>query len=344
MLRLFVTSLALAVCVSPASAMNWCGVLQIIPRTPSDFEKLAPLVESATGCLRQATDSAHQATWVCPDDKSTPDKYEGVHISYIRDPGRTIHMILLAQGLTDLDLLRRCAPNDVRDGQRFSSGNVAFRDRVHFGVMGPRLTLASIIPAGMSAIISDTKSYGEDADVESMWQAIFGIKVETSPYTSVKLAGLSPIENGAEAIVRAFENRGSKITGASDKSEILPEWTLSPPTGLAGVNQVVVKGFVRHVHNVDYILSSTADYENFIGLLDAQYGKSKRETVDGCTYRWWQSGNVSIRGEHCPGKSDNLRFYNDVTLDQLDQFIKKLKDDEASGKDPMKPKIDSDML
>lgn len=325
--------------------MNWCGLPQAIPQREADFERLAPTVEALTGCPRQPSDSAHRATWVCPDDPATKDTYEGVHFNYWREPGQGIHLVVLAAGLTNLDMLRRCGLRDLRDGERFAAGNVAYRDRIQFGILGPRLTLTSIVPKGMGTIISDTKFSGEDSNVESLWQGIHGIRVESYPSTSVKLAGVSPISNTAEAVVAAFEARGAQVRNTEDLDDTFPKWTLSPPVGLAGVTEVVVEGFVRHLLRADYILASTADYERYIGLLDAEYGQSSRTSEGGCTYRWWESGRVSIRGEHCPGKSDSLRFFNDVAGDQLNQVAAKLEADKAKpNSDPNKPAIDADMF
>src|SRR3546814_12626871 len=68
-----------------AHAMNWCGLLDTIPREQGDFEKLSGSVEALTGCGSQPSDSAHQAIWACSDDTAT-EEYEGVHISLFSEP------------------------------------------------------------------------------------------------------------------------------------------------------------------------------------------------------------------------------------------------------------------
>ena len=334
-----------AITATPAQAMNWCSLPQITPQRESDFERLAPAVSALTGCERQTTDSAHRAKWVCEDDPATTDKFEGVHIHYIREPGQGVHLLVLSLGMTDLDVLRRCGLRDLRDGERFSAGNVAYRDRVSFGFSGPRLTLTSVLDEGMAAIVSDTKSIGEDDGVKGLWNGLYGIAVESYPSTSVKLAGLSPVSADVYAIAAAFESRGSSVRATKDVGKSFPKWTLSPPVGLGGVREVVIEGFVRHLLRADYVFESTADYERFIGLLDFEYGRSERSSENGCTYRWWDSGRVSIRGEHCPGKSDSLRFFNDVAGDQLEQVAAKMEADKANtSNDPAKPAIDDDMF
>jgi hypothetical protein len=329
---------------APANAMDWCSILKIIPRKAVDLERLAPSVEPLTGCARQASDSAHWATWLCPDDPATPDVYEGVRISYFREPGKSIHMIVLASDLGSLDILRRCGVRDLRDGRRFDPGNIAFRDRVQFGALGPQLTLLSISPKGFAGIISDGETFTEaGTKMFSLWSR--GITVESAPVTDVKLAGKNPISNDVETIVSAFKERGSSVKEQKDLDGPFPQWRLTPPTGLAGVTEVVIKGFSRHLQIADYILESTTDYERYIAILDSEYGKSRREVEAGCTYRWWESGDMAIRGEHCPAKSDSLRFYNSVALRQLDQVAAKLKADDAKDvNDPAMPTIDRDML
>lgn len=334
-----------ALVTTPAGAMNWCGVPQIIPQRESDFERLAPTVAALTGCPRQPSDSAHRAAWACPDDPATKDTYEGVHIHYFREPGQGVYLVVLAARMTTLDMIRRCGIRDVRDGERFVAGNVAYRDRVRFGVLGPRLTLTSVDPDGMAAIISDTRSYGEDTNVEALWSGIHGIKVESYPSTRVELAGVSPITTDAESVVAAFQARGAQLRKAEKVGGMFPEWTLSAPVGLAGVNEVVVEGFVRHLLSASYTLSGTADYARYIALLDGEYGQSRRTSEDGCAHRWWTSGRVSIRGEHCPGKPDRLQFFNDVAGEQLNEVAAKLKADRAkpaSGTE--RPTIDTDMF
>ena len=333
------------VLASPIHAMNWCALPDIVPQQASDLERLAPRVEALTGCARQSTDSAHHAKWVCEDDPSTDGIFEGVHINYFREPGQSIHLVVLTMGMTDLDVLRRCGQRSVRDGDKFVAGNVALRDRLSFGFSGPRLTLTSVISEGMSAIVSDTKVVGEDDMVRGFWQGLHGITAEQYPSTSVKLAGLSPVSSDVYSIAQAFQNRGSTVRQSEEIGGTFPKWTLSPPVGLGGVREVIVEGFVRHVLNADYVLESTSDYERFIGLLDAEYGRSERSTYEGCTYRWWRSGRVSIRGEHCPGVSDTLRFMNDVAGDQLSQVSQKIEADKAAsaGGDD-EPTIDDDMF
>lgn len=342
---LSLVGLAAAASAVPAQAMNWCSLPQITPRFESDFEKLAPTVAALTGCARQSTDSAHRAKWVCEDNPATPDKFETVHIHFIREPGQGIHLLVLSLGMTDLNVLRRCGLRDLRDGEKFSAGNVAYRDRISFGFTGPRLTLTSILDKGMAAIVSDTKSYGEDDRVKGLWNGLYGITVVDYPSTGVKLAGVSPISTDVYGIVAAFEGRGSTVLSSNDTGESFPKWTLSPPVGLGGVREVVIEGFVRHLLRADYILESTADYERFIGLLDAEYGRSERSSEKGCIYRWWDAGRMSIRGEHCPGKSDSLRFFNDIAGDQLEQVAAKMETDKANNSDdPKKPVIDDDMF
>jgi hypothetical protein len=330
---------------SPAAAMNWCSLPQIVPRTGADFEKLLPSIGPLTGCAREPSDSAHKATWSCPDDPTTADVFEGAMIFLNREPGADAHLIVLTLDRTNLDVLRGCGIVGMRDGEKFAAGNVALRDRVTMGYAGPRLTLTSVIPEGVAAIISDTKYVSEDPMVEGMWTGLHGIVVETSPWTSVRLAGQNPLTSKATAIVSAFESRGSKILSTDDAGKTIPTWKLSPPVGLAGVSEVSITGFVEHFLRAEYVMGTTSDYERFVGLLDAEYGKSTRTPKGACTYRWWESGRMTIMGEHCPGKSDLLRFTSITAADQLQQVLEKIEADEAkSGKPNAKPTIDGDML
>src|SRR3546814_3996269 len=80
--------------------------------------------------------------------------------------------------------------------------------------------------------------------------------------------------------------------------DVAPKWLLSPPTGLAGVTEIAIEGFAKHLHTARYSLAGTADYERYIGILDAEYGKSERRPNGDCTYRIWESGQMVVRGEH----------------------------------------------
>lgn len=326
----------------PVYAMDWCNLLEIIPRDQSDFEKISGSVETLTGCRSQPSDSAHRATWACPDDQATEEVYEGVHISLYREPGEGVYLVVAAAEIRSLDRLRGCMPGETRDGSRFVAGNVAYRDRLIY--RGARLTLTSIVPGGPAAIISDRKSYGEDPVVTRFWRNLYGIAVEPHPSTEVRLSGLSPIENDAYAIVEAFKGRGAQVKHASDVNNISPKWSLSPPTGLAGVSEINIDGFVRHLHTARYVLNSTADYERYVGILDAEYGVSTRRPEGVCTYRIWESGRMLIRGEHCPSQTSSILFFNRTASTQLDQFLTNFEAGKKRSNDPKQPAIDMDNL
>src|SRR3546814_5386848 len=80
----------------------------------------------------------------------------------------------------------------------------------------------------------------------------------------------------AHAIVEAFKARGSALKSAANVDDVAPKWLLSPPTGLAGVTEIAIEGFAKHLHTARYSLAGTAVYERYIGILDAEYGKSER--------------------------------------------------------------------
>src|SRR3546814_19861533 len=50
----------LAATPNSAHAMNWCGLLDIIPREQGDFEKLSGSVEALTGCGSQPSDRSEE--------------------------------------------------------------------------------------------------------------------------------------------------------------------------------------------------------------------------------------------------------------------------------------------
>lgn len=55
--------------------------------------------------------------------------------------------------------------------------------------------------------------------------------------------------------------------------------------------------------------------------------------------------NQPVESGIVPGKSDSLRFFNDVSGDQLNQVAAKLEADKAKpNADPNKPAIDADMF
>lgn len=324
----------------PASAMNWCSLPQITPERESDFDRIAGSVERLTGCSSAPNESAHHLVWQCPDDPRT-DTFEGVQVSLVREPGKSVHLIVLGVGLTDFSMLRECGLADLHDEGRFVPGNVAIRDRIRLGRFGPRLTLASVIDTDAAAIISDNSSSGEHAGVQHLLEAFFGFRTELYPSTEVKLAGMSPISTDVRSIVTAFQKRGSAVISTNLDTDF-PEWKLSSPVGLAGVEGVTITGFINHLIRAKYDLATTADYERYIALLDNQYGQSERTVASGCTQRRWNSGRIIIRGEHCPGVSNSLWFMNAVVIDQVDSAVAKLEEREKAGE--VKPPIDRDMF
>src|SRR3546814_1549466 len=138
-----------------------------------------------------------------------------------------------------------------------TAGNVAYRVRKIY--RNARLTLNSIGPGGPSAIISVTKFIGDDPFVTRFWERGYGINVEPYPSTEARLAGLSPIASDAHAIVEAFKARGSALKSAANVDDVAPKWLLSPPTGLAGVTEIAIEGFAKHLHTARYSLAGTAE-------------------------------------------------------------------------------------
>mgnify|MGYP005853398013 CR=1 FL=1 len=320
--------------------MNWCSLPQITPERESDFDRIAVSVERLTGCASAPSESAHHLEWQCADDPQT-DTFEGVQINLVREPGKSTHLIVLGVGLTDFAMLRACGLGDLHDEGRFVPGNVAIRDRIRIGRFGPRLTLASVIDTHASAIISDNATSGEHAGVQHLLEAFFGFRTELYPSTEVKLAGLNPISTDVRSIVTAFQKRGSAVMSTNLDPEF-PEWKLSPPIGLAGVEGVTITGFINHLMRAKYDLATTEDYERYIALLDTEYGRSERNVVNGCSQRRWASGRMIIRGEHCPGASTSLWFLNGVAVDQVDLAVAKLDERDEAGE--VKPPIDRDMF
>ncbi|MBB5711748.1 hypothetical protein [Sphingomonas xinjiangensis] len=328
---------------SPASsAMHWCALPAITPAKLDDFDRIVPSVERLTGCKRSTSESAHEAEWVCADDPAT-DAFEFVQISLIRTPGESTNLLIASVGPDALDMLRACRDPRLRDGNRFEPGNVTLRDQLVLDQIGPALTLANSGPGTVSFLYTRPRFGSGDGWETGLVAGGFGIERVANPATKVRLAGLNPLDVTAEALVAAFQARGAKVSGTKDIGTALPEWVLTAPVGLAGVRQVAVNGYIRHVMDVEYSFATTADYERFVTLLDDEYGASSRKAVEQCTHRWWFSGSVSIRGRHCPD-GNTVEFDNDVASSQLVQIVDKRKADEADGSDVKKPVIDSDMF
>src|SRR3546814_5660010 len=82
---------------------------------------------------------------------------------------------------------------------------------------------------------------------------------------------------------------------------------------------IAIEGFAKHLHTARYSLAGTADYERYIGILDAEYGKSERRPNGDCTYRIWESGQMVVRGAHCTNEGSSILFVNRVASNQLDR-------------------------
>lgn len=325
-----------------AATINWCAIPELLPSTESDFERLAPLVEGATGCGRKPTDSAHEAEWVCEDDPATPQN-DRILVKLLRVPGQSINLLVGGWGVQSLDAIRACRISGAQDGTRFERGNVAQRDQLTFNYGTRTLTLLNLGPDSLGVAYTGRRSYGSDDFGNALVDGLFGLTPSTYPTTKVRLAGMDPLETDVFDLVAAFQKRGSAITSSRDLDDAIPEWTLTPPTGLPGVSSIEVAGFARHLLRATYAMATMPDYERFVGLLDGEYGTSRRSADGACAVRYWSAGDVSITGRHCPkeGKS-SLDFFNDVASDQLDAWVKKMERDKAAKPKTDKPTIDRD--
>lgn len=324
-----------------SAAFNWCALPDLISSSEADFERIAPLVEGATGCKRKATGSAHDGEWACQDDPATPNN-EWTLVKLLRTPGEGIHLMVGGAGLQSLDALRACSKGGVTDGTRFVTGNVAHRDQVTMDYGTKAITLINM-GASSVGVAYTGRRFGADSFGEGVVRELFGTEPETYPTTAVKLAGADPLATDVFDLVAAFRRRGSSVASSQDLDESIPDWKLTPPTGLPGVTSVEITGFVRHLLHATYILAGVADYERYMALLDREYGTSRRSTDEGCAVRHWSAGRVTIVGRHCAKAGvSSIRFHNEVTANQLSAYVDKRKKDEAAKPGSDKPKIDRD--
>jgi hypothetical protein len=325
---------------SANAAFNWCALPDLMPKVESDFERLAPLVEPATGCKREATESAHDAQWWCAGNESASGEGR-ILIKLVRTPGEGITLLVGGAGLVSLDRLRACG-RGVGDGSKFEAGNVAHRDQLTFDYGTRAFTLLGMGPHTIGVAYSGRR-FGNDSLAVGLLQGLFGIEAVSYPSTRVRLAGVDPLSTDVFALVQAFEKRGSVIMSSKGQDQGFPEWALTAPTGLPGVTQVEISGFVRHMLDTSYQIASLDDYQRYVTLLDGEYGTSSRSTSNGCAVRSWTAGKVTILGRHCAKDGTNkITFYNDVAGDQLDQYAKMIERDREAKPEAKKPVIDRD--
>ena len=291
---LALATLALIASSKASAAVNWCAIPDLVPSSESDFERLVPLVEGATGCQRSLTDSAHDAEWKC----DSPREKASVKIKMIRAPGEGISLLIGSWGMQSLDPIRACGKDKVTTGSRFEAGNVSHRDQITFRHALKTLTLLNLGPQSIGVAYSGPR-FGRDQMGPDLAQALFGISTRTYPTTRVKLAGTDPLRTDVFDLVAAFGSRGSSVTSSENLDNSLPEWTLTAPTGLPGVTSVEIQGFVRHLLRATYTMAAVSDYERYVSLLDGEYGASKRTVSGSCTVRYWSAGDVSVTGKVC---------------------------------------------
>lgn len=331
----FVASAAMT--STPAKAINWCGLPEIIPTGESDFEKILPKVQSLTGCITQKSDSYHHAIWECSDNPDTIDVYEGAVIQLIRKPGNHINLLVSTYNINNLNILRACGLSFNKKIENFHPENVAIRDYLEFRP-SKNLTLTYIIDGGPATIVGGTHHWNE-----KLWKYLYGIRGEAATETGVRLAGLSPISNYTTDIVSAFENRGSKIiNNEKSPNKIVQNWTISPPLGLSGVKLVNLESLFNYLSEANYLFEGFNDYKRYVTLLDDEYGFSQKEIIKNCIYRNWESGSITILGEACKN-SYRIRFLNGPIIDQVSTVLDKIENNK-NKKIIVLPAIDRDMF
>lgn len=329
-----------------ANAMNWCALPEIIPTTTLDFEKTVNKVELLTGCAKQEMESAHIATWVCDDSQLTADIDEQVTIKLFREPGKTVNLVIATRQFDNLDHIRTCGIKNLTNSRKFDPGNTLLRDEIHLGY-NTVVSMTTSPITGTSLLISDRKKLSGNGDwSKEVWSIVYGLDIPDSAYTAVRLAGVDPLNSSVLSLVNAFKLRNSSVTATKNLEGTFPEWEMTTPVGLAGVKQVSIKGFLKHFFRVDYLIESTADYQKYVTLLDSEYGTSSRTNQDGCAYRNWLSGDVSILGSFCSKDGSKLSFINKIAAQQMLQIRNKAKTDlKDTGSDDDKiPIIDRDMF
>lgn len=335
-----VAMLAAQTATAHAATMQWCRIPALLPATESDFDRITPLIEDATGCARRPTDSAHQVTWKCDGDTATPDP-NPMFINLSRVPGQGANLTILGLGIESLDALRRCNLPRVNDGTRFKAGNVAHRDELTFDYGTKTMTLLNMLPGEIS-VIYHAGRFADHATTGDIAEAIFGIEPVAFPRTAVRLAGADPLATDVYALVEAFRRRGSTVTSVERNGDATPLWRLTPPTGLPGVTGIEITGFIRHLLHASYRFTNVADYERYVGLLDAEYGASRRSVDGQCVVRSWTAGQITIVGRHCRDAGTKLVFMNTVAGDQLSSFLDMKEREEARSPTPNRPTIDRD--
>ncbi len=335
-----VAMLAAQTATAHAATMQWCRIPALLPATESDFDRIAPLIEDATGCARRPTDSAHEITWECDGDTATPDP-DPVFISLSRIPGEGTSLMIAGLGIESLDALRRCNLPQGSDGARFAAGNVAQREELMFDYGTKTITLLKMLPGEIGMIYHGGR-FGNRAANARISRSIFGIEAVAFPRTAVRLAGADPLATDVYALVEAFRRRGSTVTSVERNGDATPLWRLTPPTGLPGVTGIEITGFIRHLLHASYRFTDVADYERYVGLLDAEYGASRRSVDGQCAVRSWTAGQITIVGLHCRDAGTKLVFMNTVAGDQLSSFLDMKEREEASSPTPNRPTIDRD--
>lgn len=303
---------------TPSHSMNWCAINSITPKQLGDFDNMVPMVAGLTGCEQQPFRSAHQFHWICSDGIQTSSGVHNTNIYLVREPGNIGNLLIFTRNFADLSHVRKCGPALLSEGRMFDPQNIALRDQGRLGAVGPRVTLTSLNPDAMSLIITEPRpSFDSGSEFEwAVWGAVFGLRVSADSFTSVRIAGIDPVNANTEAVVAALLSRGSTVLSSTEEGGVGKIQVLTAPIGLPGVSTVKITSFLGHTAQIEYALVDIASYQAFISRLDTEYGTSQRRTNGRCNVRTWTSGMILITGEHCQGEN-RLIFTNLLTSDQI---------------------------
>lgn len=319
----------------PAHAMNWCAIPNLVPVQESDFDGIANRVELETGCKRKASDSAHNATWICTDDDST-NEFDAVIISLLRIPGDSTTLLVYSDGNGMLSNVSNCNRARYTIKSLFVPGNLIARGSIDLGYRKGVLHYLSR-GRGLGGLIYSTPTTYADSNTKSVTKAFGGYTPKPYPATRIRIAGKNIIDSSAEDILLEIQKRGGKILTQSGDDFDDNIWEISPMIGMKGVSQISMIGYLQHVFSVTYKFESIENLKEYIKILDSEYGESRPFQSSGCTVRIWESGDASIHSNSCPGKAPELNIYNGLIMDQtaaLDEKLKLLAQERPSASQP----------
>lgn len=322
-----VTSLALialfaSLCLpNPASAsgFSWCAVPRLVPRVPADFETVLSELRRLGGCRVQVeADDVDDAVAFCAAQEAGA-AHGPVWIYLTRAEGFGISILFSTMGLASLDVVRRCPASPFTDAERFSAGSIFVRDRLAADGGDTKLTLINSGSGTVSHLYSSS-GFNSGAIEHAYDSAFLGVPPPASLNTSVRLEGVDPLSTPAPKLLATLLGRGAQVIEQRGAGGDEPMTCVSGGTTVGGAGSVCIQDALGHILSVTYRIPDRGHFKAEVAKISARLDPPLEEKSNGCSLKWWTSGEMLARASYCDREGGNITFINTIVTVQREML------------------------